>query len=320
MSFDELYEFDENTLGGTGIAIKGYKAKNDPTVTDISIPSEHNGVPVTDLNYEAFGDAVYLRSVYVPDSVKRIWGCCFARCSSLEKVRLPETLYMFSSYIFWECSSLKEVTFPKNITELPVACFMGCSSLERIELPEGLKTIESMAFLYCVSLKEITLPKSMVSVDGYDFETCTALENIIFKNPKTDILRTFDNCSRLSADVLLMSALYTADIANVNFAELAAKGRRIDWEFIARDRVFRRALELNKFDGCDTSEIAKELVKAGNLPNIIRASEHGWITTENIDSLINTASENKNAEMTAWLLDHKNRKFGSNGEDNYELQ
>ncbi len=146
------------------------------------------------------------------------------------------------------------------------------------------------------------------------------LENVVFRNPRTHISGTFNDCPGLSADVLLMSALYTADIANVNFAELAAKRLPINWEFIAQDRVFRRALELSKFDGCDTSEIAKELVKAGNLPNIIRASEHGWITPENIDSLINTASENKNAEMTAWLLDHKNRKFGSNGEDNYELQ
>ncbi len=121
MSFDELYEFKANTLGG--IDIKGFKQKNDPAVTDISISPEHNGVPVTELSHEAFGDAVYLRSVCVPGSVQWIWGCCFARCSSLERIELPESIKLIGAWAFSGCSSLKEITLPKSVQVIEGTAF-----------------------------------------------------------------------------------------------------------------------------------------------------------------------------------------------------
>lgn len=317
MNFEELFDFENSPLGG--IFLKEYKPKNDPTVTELTIPSEYNGEPITDLSPNVFQDSKHLRSIYVPDSVKRIWGCAFENCTSLETVRLPEKLNMFTSYIFWKCTSLKEVILPKNLTDIPVSCFMGCMSLEHIELPEGIGKVETWAFAGCSRLKEITLPECVKVVDGSAFENCTSLENIIFKNPKTYISGTFENCPRLSADLLLMSALYTADIENANFGELSARRIQIDWNFLAGESVFRRALELNKFDGCDTSELVRELVKSDSLPGIITASERGWLTSENIGELIDLAAENKQTEMTAWLLDYQNRKFGCNGENNYDL-
>lgn len=317
MNFEELFDFENGAFGG--IALKEYKPKNDPTVTELTIPSEYNGEPITDLSPNVFQDSKHLRSIYVPDSVKRIWGCAFESCTALEKVRLPEKLFMFNSYIFWKCHSLKEVSLPKNLTDIPVSCFMGCMSLEHIELPEGIGKVETWAFAGCSRLKEITLPESVKVVDGMAFNDCVSLENIIFKYPKTYITGTFENCPKLSADLLLMSALYTADIENTNFGELSARYIQIDWKFLSNEKVFRRALELNKFDGCDTSELVKELVGTGCLPNIITVSERGWLTAENIGGLIEIAAENEQTEMTAWLLDYQNRKFGINGENNYDL-
>lgn len=317
MNFEGLFKFKNVALGG--IALEEYKLKNDPAVTELTIPSEYNGEPITDLSPNVFQDSKHLRSIYVPDSVKRIWGCAFEGCTLLEKVRLPEKLNMFNSYVFWKCHSLKEVILPKNLTDIPVSCFMDCMSLEHIELPEGIGKIETWAFAGCCRLKEITLPESVKVVDGMAFNDCVSLENVIFKYPKTYITGTFESCPRLSVDVLLMSALYTADIETANFGELSARSIQINWRYLSKEKVFRRALELNKFDGCDTSELVRELVKSNSLPSIITASERGWLTSENIGSLIEIAAENKHAEMTAWLLDYQNRSFGCNGENKYDL-
>ena len=316
MNFEELFDFENSALGG--ITLNEYKPKNDPTVTELTIPSEYNGEPITDLSPNVFQDSKHLRSIYVPDSVKRIWGCAFEGCTALEKVRLPEKLNMFNSYIFWKCTSLKEVILPKNLTDIPVSCFMGCMSLEHIELPEGISKVETWAFAGCCRLKEITLPESVKVLDGMAFNDCDLLENIIFKNPKTYITGTFENCPRLPADILLMSALYTSDIESTDFGELSARYIQIDWKFLSNEKVFRRALELNKFDGCDTSELVRELVKSNSLPSIIAASEHDMITEDNIGELTELSAEDNHTELTAWLLDYQKRKFGFNGGD-YEL-
>ena len=317
MNFEELFDFENSPLGG--IILKEYKPKKDPSVTELAIPSEYNGEPITDLSPNVFQNSKHLRSIYVPDSVKRIWGCAFESCTSLETVRLPETLYMFNSYVFWKCTSLKEVILPKNLADIPVSCFQGCASLEHIELPEGIGKVEIWSFAGCSRLKEITLPESVKVLSGSAFENCASLENVIFKNPKTYITGTFENCPRLPADVLLMSALYTSDIESVDFGELSARCIQIDWKFLSKEKVFRRALELNKFEGCDASELVRELVRSNSLPSIITATEHGLITAENIGELTELSAENKQTEMTAWLLDYQNRKFGCNGEKNYDL-
>ena len=47
MNYNELFKFETNKSGG--IIITEYKAKNDPTVTELTISSEYNGKPVTEI-------------------------------------------------------------------------------------------------------------------------------------------------------------------------------------------------------------------------------------------------------------------------------
>ena len=62
------------------------------TDTDIVIPSEYEGLPVTASGSYAFKDCDTLRSVTIPDSVTDIGDCAFWGCASLTDVRISETL------------------------------------------------------------------------------------------------------------------------------------------------------------------------------------------------------------------------------------
>ena len=199
---------------------------------------------------------------------------------------------------------------PKSLDEIPIQCFMSCNSLEHIELPDGIETINNAAF-FRTSLKEVTIPASVTYVGGSAFGGCASLENIIFKNPHTEISCIFEKCPKLPVDIMLMSALHTPDIEDVYFKDISIS--EYDWICIAvEERVFLRALELNKFDGCDISELLKWLVICGSLRSVITASEQGWITAENIDELIWYAINPCHVEKKAFLLDYKNKKFGFN--------
>lgn len=317
MELDELFEF---LVTGWGVLLTGFKAKDDPTVTDIEIPSEYSGAAVTELSFKAFSGSRYLRTVYVPDSVKRVMGCVFEGCTSLVSVRLPAEVYRMASYVFWNCTSLKETALPENLGNIPVGCFLGCSALERVEIPKGVHTIETWAFSGCSSLKGIVLPESVSHVKSGAFEQCTALESVIFGNPMATIMgsSSFEGCERLPMETLLMSALGTAG-PNADLRDRIDGGYQIDYESLLGSGLFRFAMSLGKFERCDTAELVLKIIECDVLPSLELAAEYGWITAGTIDGFIDCASEMKRTEITAWLLDYKNRHFGFNNGDDYEL-
>lgn len=133
MSVDDLFRFIKNTdkaLGGYAVA--EYLKKSDPTVTDIGIPSEYNGLPVTMICYHCFDSAKFLKHIVVPQSVHIIARGAFSNCKAMETVELCEGLTEISSMAF-EHSELKSVKLPKSLKKLGSAAFFFCESLERVE-------------------------------------------------------------------------------------------------------------------------------------------------------------------------------------------
>lgn len=55
-------------------------------VTEVEIPAEIDGVPVTEIQQYAFGGCNNLKNVIIPESVASIDNCAFKNCSVLETV------------------------------------------------------------------------------------------------------------------------------------------------------------------------------------------------------------------------------------------
>ena len=101
---DFQYEITaENT-----VTITGYAGTN----TEVSIPSEIEGLPVKAVGAEAFMESGILTRIVIPDTVILIDERAFKECASLSKVFLKgKEELTIRGEAFAECASLKGVYF-----------------------------------------------------------------------------------------------------------------------------------------------------------------------------------------------------------------
>ena len=106
-SAEELFEFTENPdedIGG--YAVNEYLKKDNPTITELVIPSEYKGTPVTMLYMFSFCDSEYLRHITIPGSVRFIGEGAFAFCGNLEIVEFEGAPIKVSFDVFFGCERL----------------------------------------------------------------------------------------------------------------------------------------------------------------------------------------------------------------------
>ena len=97
---------------------------NSSSVTNIIIPAEIDGRPVTEIRDSAFYYNSYLKSVSVPNSI----------------IKMGE-------YAFYNCNDLASVTFEENsqLTNIATSSFQSCT-LSSIKIPKTVTKIEELAF------------------------------------------------------------------------------------------------------------------------------------------------------------------------------
>ena len=134
---------------GTEVKITGYSGLD----TDIVIPSEIDGKPVTCIGASAF------------------WNC-----SGLTSIDLPEGLTTIGASAFSDCRGLTSIDLPEGLTTIGADAFNECRGLTSIDLPEGLTTIGAYAFSYCRGLTSIDLPDSLVTVEHWVFDETSISE------------------------------------------------------------------------------------------------------------------------------------------------
>ena len=100
--------------------------------TEIIIPAEYKGKPVTSIGQSAFYYCRSLTSVNIPDSVTSIDNSAFSGCSSLTSIAIPDSVTDILSSAFGGCSKLTSVTIPVSVKFIGSSAFENCSSLTRI--------------------------------------------------------------------------------------------------------------------------------------------------------------------------------------------
>lgn len=81
------------------------------TDTDIVIPAEHEGKPVTSIGDTAFSCRTGLTSITLPDSVTEIGYSAFSGCSGLTSITLGNGVTEIAHSAFKGCSNLTNITF-----------------------------------------------------------------------------------------------------------------------------------------------------------------------------------------------------------------
>ncbi len=129
-------------------------------LSDFTIPSTVEGVPVTSIAENAF-----------------------AGKSCIKTLNLPETVKSIGNYAFAYCPDLKTVKISGDTVTVPECAFYGCPELKTAVLSGDLKNIGNLAFGLCEKLETVSLPVNIGKIDEYAFVGCNGLKGItVFDN------------------------------------------------------------------------------------------------------------------------------------------
>ncbi len=195
----------------------------DESVVSVEIPSEIEGMTVTNIGWNAFYGCTSLSNITIPDSITSIEAgafmdctslsdmtisdsviylgkAAFGRCISLENISIPDGVKRIEEGAFSECSNLKSIKLPEKLEYIGYKAFSDCASLESVTIPEGVISLDYKAFSNCINLKSVILPESLTCIYDCAFLDCISLKNIsIFDNVDSIGYNAFGNCISLES-------------------------------------------------------------------------------------------------------------------------
>lgn len=110
------------------------------------------------------------KSFTVPDGVTSIADLAFNSDSTLETVKLPDSLTIIGPEAFSICTALTEIEIPSSVKEIRGCAFSGCEALKTVKFSEGLELLGDGAFNDCSLLTDVKLPKSLTDVSSSSFD------------------------------------------------------------------------------------------------------------------------------------------------------
>ena len=137
--------------------------------TQLTIPGQVNGLPVTKIGANAFKGSK-LESVVIPDSVTEIDYNAFSSSYNLRQVTLSKNLKKIGNSAF-AFNDLDQIILPEGLVSLGYQSFCG-SELQEIIIPASLRLIGTGSFAHCNSLNTISVApgnQNYCSKDGVLF-------------------------------------------------------------------------------------------------------------------------------------------------------
>lgn len=154
------------------------------TDTEVIIPSEINGMPVTSIGDGCFG------GIY----------CVVAGCAKPHPNAENN-------------SKITKVTVPSSVKNISFISFGFMENLNEVVLNEGLETIELYAFKACPNLCELKLPDSLVSFDFTAVDNTPITELVFGTNLKSVDIEAFEN-------PYLKRIVFNADVITIKNIDL----------------------------------------------------------------------------------------------------
>ncbi|MBR4100920.1 MAG: DUF4434 domain-containing protein [Oscillospiraceae bacterium] len=152
------------TVTDSGVRITGCEK----SVTEIVIPDTIEGKPVTVIDWYAFENCKFLKSVVLPDTITHISRYAFVHCISLESINMPASLYAIEQSAFQDCPKLNGIQLPSSLAVIEQRAFSECESLTDVTIPQNCKQVGDYAFFACADLSTIKIEST-----DTEFGTCS---------------------------------------------------------------------------------------------------------------------------------------------------
>lgn len=253
---------------GDSIEITGF----DNSVSDVVIPSEIEGLPVTTISTGAFYLSA-ITSIEVPDTVTSIGEMAFLGCTSLKTVKLSTGVAKIEKNAFGSCSALQEVQVAKdnpNFSSLDgvlyskaqdtLVIYPAAKTDAAYTIPSGVTSVAMYAFSENPYLETLAIPNSLIKVGDSAFFNCKNLRSVSYNGTEEEwnqiaigLLNekltgaNIQYQERILGDVNADGALTISDVVLLQKWLLAVPDTQLaDWK--AAD--FNEDQTLNGFDLC----------------------------------------------------------------------
>lgn len=151
---------------------------------NLVIPSEYQGLPVTEIASAAFKytNGLKIESVIIPDSVTVIGAYAFSQSSKLASVTIADSVTVIEQNAFEYCPLLTSIVIPSGVTEIEHSAFKNCIKLSSVTISDNVQTISARAFENCDALEQIVIPAGVTYINGLAFTDCDNLSSVVITN------------------------------------------------------------------------------------------------------------------------------------------
>lgn len=197
---------------------------NKATITEITIPDEYEGVPVTKIADFAIVNLEYVVKVYIGKNVKEIGVWALENNQHVTAFEVDEANEYFcdvdgviytkdmKTLLFYPIAKdlvveknqdgndieVSTYTIPDGVETIRSKAFYKCYPLKEIEIPDSVKRIEEKAFFRCDKITELKLPQALEFIGKDAFSYCSGLAELnIPANIKQIETYAFYNCNNL---------------------------------------------------------------------------------------------------------------------------
>lgn len=189
------YELAENGE----IRITGYTDVT--TRTEITVPDEIDGVPVTEICDFALFNADSLQKITVGKNVKTIGEWAFTNNKGLREFAVdPENEYFTAVDGILFSKDMKTLISYPSARNIEFDKFAQSLNTTVYEIPDGVETIRGKAFYKCACVTEIKIPDSVKRIEEKAFFKVEALESLtLSKNLEYIGKDAFAYCSKVKS-------------------------------------------------------------------------------------------------------------------------
>lgn len=280
----------------------------------------------------AFSGGQKLKTVRLPNSLKKIGMNAFELCRQLHRIDLGEGVTTIPDSCFERCTKLKTITLPPQIKEIRREAFW-LSGLEVINLNEGLERVHDNAFVgTCIesikipktvrdfpknaithSMKNITmgsyLPNVKIGIiESYRPGSNTDTIAILHCGDKHAILPLYTNSTTYSKYLLAIDEFFKNEsIKHTEFWQYAstAKGKE---DGALEEYLFSGGGDAKDYIKKNSKKIALRLIAEGEEEKLVKLLETGVVSKPTLKVILPKVKEQDMTAAQSYVLEQLNKK------------
>lgn len=178
--------------------------------------------PVTAIGHSAFRNCTEMRSLTLPNTIKRIGKYAFKNCLFLRSLTLPSSVTVIDNSAFIGCAMLSTLTLNNGLKDIEHFAFFDTPSLSVVNVPSSVTNVGVGAFMYS-GMKRVTLGNNVSNLNDYTFYSCNNLTDVtIGDNVKNIGDYAFEGCVELKSVTIGSSVEWIGNEAFVACPSLAS--------------------------------------------------------------------------------------------------